>query len=257
LKAVHRRAVQELQSWSGPFPSEEGDYYYNLDMKASSWENPIEEWQNEIELRHDILTRGLLPADNAAGGAVLTTGGISAPGGTRDDRQELLDSLRLPLDLVRRECSHGDVPVSPSTSRTFVSATSARSKHSLQSDKVKHREHREHRERRRAEQAGAAVQEAVQAAANPEALRVLDSRLGLRALWEHLGGNISEETIARARKFIDDQGAQNIAEIREYELVEDFVECLSLKPIPRKKCMVFFESSPRELAAFCTEHGGF
>lgn len=91
------------------------------------------------------------------------------------------------------------------------------------------------------------------AAVGPEALRMNDGRRGLSALWDKLGGDISDDTVAQSRKFIDDAGAQNIAEIREYDLVKDFIECLNLKPIPRKKFMAFFEQSPSAIAAFCTD----
>jgi centrosomal protein CEP164 len=153
LQEVQRRALQELQVWSGPFPSDEGAYYYNEELKASTWESPITEWQNELTLRHEILTRSVLSRDAGAAGAQLAASPIGS-GAAGDDRHDLFDSLRLPLDLVRRESLGGDVPQTPSTSRTFYtarSAASSRSKHSVKSDRSRHREHREHKKDRKKE----------------------------------------------------------------------------------------------------------
>merc|ERR1712226_1272682 len=128
--------LQELQVWSGPFPSDEGAYYYNEELKASTWESPITEWQNELTLRHEILTRTLLSTDVRG-----TDHGVAAsfPSGSHGDRHDLLDSLRLPLGLVRQESLGGDVPQTPSTSRTFYTARSAASSRSKHSDRSRHR----------------------------------------------------------------------------------------------------------------------
>eukprot|EP00928_Gymnodinium_smaydae_P080344 TRINITY_DN6405_c0_g1_i1.p1 TRINITY_DN6405_c0_g1~~TRINITY_DN6405_c0_g1_i1.p1 ORF type:complete len:363 (+),score=57.39 TRINITY_DN6405_c0_g1_i1:235-1323(+) len=154
LQRAQRRALQELKVWSGPYASEQGDYYYNEELKASTWESPITEWQNELTLRHDVLTRcllgesgGSLGASEAHGsGPVGLSGGAGAGSAYSGD---LLETLRLPLGLVRRESLGGEVPGTPSTSRTFYtarSAASSRSKHSVKSDKGRHKKERRARE---------------------------------------------------------------------------------------------------------------
>eukprot|EP00929_Paragymnodinium_shiwhaense_P121678 TRINITY_DN9400_c0_g1_i5.p1 TRINITY_DN9400_c0_g1~~TRINITY_DN9400_c0_g1_i5.p1 ORF type:complete len:306 (+),score=55.54 TRINITY_DN9400_c0_g1_i5:96-1013(+) len=150
LQQVHQIALRELQVWSGPYASEQGDYYYNDELKASAWECPVIEWQSELTTRHTVLTRCLLsevefPAEPGSQDAL---GGSSGHSG----RQDLMDSLKLPLGLVRRESHRGEVPDTPSTSRTFYTARSAcssRSRHSAKSDRAKRKEKKERKERDR------------------------------------------------------------------------------------------------------------
>eukprot|EP00420_Gonyaulax_spinifera_P011265 CAMPEP_0197932464 /NCGR_PEP_ID=MMETSP1439-20131203/108639_1 /TAXON_ID=66791 /ORGANISM="Gonyaulax spinifera, Strain CCMP409" /LENGTH=83 /DNA_ID=CAMNT_0043555247 /DNA_START=21 /DNA_END=269 /DNA_ORIENTATION=+ len=48
LKEVHQRALRALESWSGPYNSSEGEYYYNEELKMSSWECPVAVWEQEL-----------------------------------------------------------------------------------------------------------------------------------------------------------------------------------------------------------------
>lgn len=60
LLVVHQRAEKELNAWSGPYEAEAGEYYYNEALDVSSWSNPAEEWQIELDLRQRVLQRCLL-----------------------------------------------------------------------------------------------------------------------------------------------------------------------------------------------------
>merc|ERR1712232_1309827 len=95
LQEVHRRALQELQVWRGPFPSDEGAYYYNEELKASAWESPVTEWQNELTLRHEILTRTLLPSaargpEHGVAASFPSASSHGGAGAADDDRHDLL-----------------------------------------------------------------------------------------------------------------------------------------------------------------------
>lgn len=127
LKEVHQRALRALESWSGPYSSSEGEYYYNEELKMSWWECPVAVWEQELSTRHEVLCRCLLPEylTMAADGSLNPVAGSAGLAGP-----ELLQSLRLPLGLVSRR-PDGDVPETPS-SRSFHtarSACSARSQH--------------------------------------------------------------------------------------------------------------------------------
>jgi len=128
LKQVHQRALRALEAWSGPYTSAEGEYYYNETHKASTWECPVSSWEQELATRHAVLCRCLLPEDLVVGadGSVAAAAGAGLAGAAGP---ELLQSLHLPLGLVRRD--GGDVPETPSTRsfHTARSAYSARSQH--------------------------------------------------------------------------------------------------------------------------------
>jgi len=164
LQQVHARALEELKVWSGPYASDQGEYYYNDELKASAWESPVTALQDELAVRHDVLTRCLLH-DPAAAAAALVGGPVPNAG------VGLLEQLRLPLGLVRRESTPGEVPLTPSTSRTFYTARSAcssRSKHSVVSDRSKRSGHKkEHREHRSSRSRSDRAQEPVPAPAAP------------------------------------------------------------------------------------------
>lgn len=124
LQEVHQRALGALSWWSGPYSSEQGDYYYNETLKASTWECPVTEWENEISIRHAVLSRCLVPGrrGGAFGSALgnINEGSTGHGGAPRD----ILSILKLPLNLVRRE-HPGDTPETPSTTRSFHTARSA------------------------------------------------------------------------------------------------------------------------------------
>jgi len=120
LREVHQRALRSLEAWSGPYTSSEGEYYYNEALKVSTWECPVNEWEQELASRHTVLCRCLLPEGLvvAADGSVAVAAGAGAASSSSPD---FLTSLHLPLGLVRRE--GGDVPETPST-RSFHTARS-------------------------------------------------------------------------------------------------------------------------------------
>lgn len=124
LQEVHQRALAALSTWSGPYSSEQGDYYYNETFKASTWECPVTEWENEISTRHAVLSRCLLPGrDGGAFGPALRAMNEGSAGHDTA-ASDILSILKLPLNLVRRE-NPGDAPETPSTTRSFHTARSA------------------------------------------------------------------------------------------------------------------------------------
>lgn len=66
------------------------------------------------------------------------------------------------------------------------------------------------------------------------------SKYGLHVVWDRIGCPVSEETALKAHKYLEEQGAVNIADLCRYDLVADFIDHLKLKPIPQKKCAELF-----------------
>mmetsp|Transcript_60342 Transcript_60342/g.127813 ORF Transcript_60342/g.127813 Transcript_60342/m.127813 type:complete len:315 (+) Transcript_60342:362-1306(+) len=149
LKEVHQSALKHLEHWSGPYTSSEGDYYYNQLSRVSTWDCPVDLWEQELGLRHRVLCKALLPE----GASVSKSGnlahasrssdrgrkGTDAPGsspersagsksGTEDtpmrstSSEKLLLNLKLPLQSVDNA---GVAPATPSTSRSFHTGRSA------------------------------------------------------------------------------------------------------------------------------------
>uniref|UniRef100_A0A7S4QXG0 WW domain-containing protein n=2 Tax=Alexandrium monilatum TaxID=311494 RepID=A0A7S4QXG0_9DINO len=144
LKTAHQRAKNELAGWSGPYSSEQGDYYYHEVLKASSWECPVAEWETELKTRHDVLSRYLLPRQAPASGL---DGGSQAADG-EEYHVDLLQALRLQLgNLQRDNLAPEDVPF-PSASRSFHTARSGCSSRSGRSGRSQYsRDHKERKER--------------------------------------------------------------------------------------------------------------
>eukprot|EP00930_Biecheleria_cincta_P100402 TRINITY_DN92040_c0_g1_i1.p1 TRINITY_DN92040_c0_g1~~TRINITY_DN92040_c0_g1_i1.p1 ORF type:complete len:312 (-),score=45.98 TRINITY_DN92040_c0_g1_i1:61-996(-) len=136
LRDVHQRALQGLEDWSGPYASEEGEYYYNHRLKTSTWECPLSEWEEELRTRHSLLCRCLLGAGRmvSADGSVI---GTARSDGSSSSGPDLLAALRLPLNLVRRDTSGEQQPETPSTSRSFHTARSMHSTRSQRSQNQK------------------------------------------------------------------------------------------------------------------------
>lgn len=158
LKQVHRRARTELAGWSGPYASEQGDYYYHEALKASTWECPVAEWETELKTRHAVLSRYLLPEQAPHGGPGDGSGprADAGEGGPVD----LLQALRLQLGNLQRDGAPEDVPF-PSASRSFHTARSGCSSRSGRSQYNK--DHKERKERQaRGQVHGVAAGEASQ-----------------------------------------------------------------------------------------------
>lgn len=133
LRQVHQRAMDALEGWSGPYPSEVGEYYYNEGKKISTWHCPVAEWEHELVIRHAVLCRCLLPEQTVVGpdGSIAAAGGEGTLAGAVG--ANLLQALQLPLNLLRRDSA--DQPEqpedAPSTTRSYhtarsVASTSAR-----------------------------------------------------------------------------------------------------------------------------------
>eukprot|EP00931_Biecheleriopsis_adriatica_P063893 TRINITY_DN38770_c0_g1_i1.p1 TRINITY_DN38770_c0_g1~~TRINITY_DN38770_c0_g1_i1.p1 ORF type:complete len:323 (+),score=54.55 TRINITY_DN38770_c0_g1_i1:43-1011(+) len=152
LTQVHETAKEELAGWSGPYASEQGEYYYNERMNVSSWESPIALWETELETRHAVLLRYLLPehVEVPSSRDTLTGSGQVEESTSRRSTPSMLQALRLQLGNLHREPGGADVP-EPSTCRSYHtarSATSSRSGRSKQSIK-EHKERRKERKARR------------------------------------------------------------------------------------------------------------
>lgn len=152
LRQVHQRAIEGIDGWSGPYCGEDAqEFYYNVSLQVSVWENPLAQWEHELELRHSMLCRCLLPERTFVGadGTVERT----SLAGERISGLALLQALQLPLELVKRIPTEGEgePPLTPSTTRSFHTARSSRSQISSSRSKEEKRERRERRARERAE----------------------------------------------------------------------------------------------------------
>jgi len=121
LQAAYARASAALEGWSGPHVSEAGEFYYHEGHKASTWENPVHEWYEELTLRQQVLQRCLLPDRQAR----------PSPGQQVDGELNPLPAL--PLNLARSMHEAAASPPSPSSARSFATCISARSTCSVRS----------------------------------------------------------------------------------------------------------------------------
>lgn len=176
LEKAHRRAIESLEGWSGPYESETGPYFYNQGIGVSTWVNPVEEWEYELAVQQSVLHRCLLPdfAEQS-----------SADVGAGHGEQESLDPLmRLHMPLELAQPRDDDSHVSPMSSRSFYSAReSSRSGHSerslqqireaLQSPgRAYHNKHKQNGDRSpglRAKQRNGALEECLEEAAEGDA----------------------------------------------------------------------------------------
>jgi len=141
LKQVHQRAKSELAGWSGPYSSEQGDYYYNEVLKVSTWECPVTAWETELATRHAVLSKYLLPEQAARGSLSSSEGGPGVDGAGRP-QVDLLQALRLQLGNLQRDgLTPEDAPL-PSASRSFHTARSGCSSRSGRSRKGKDQKQR-------------------------------------------------------------------------------------------------------------------
>eukprot|EP00933_Yihiella_yeosuensis_P045139 TRINITY_DN40461_c0_g1_i1.p1 TRINITY_DN40461_c0_g1~~TRINITY_DN40461_c0_g1_i1.p1 ORF type:complete len:393 (+),score=64.10 TRINITY_DN40461_c0_g1_i1:31-1179(+) len=125
LEQVHEGAIGQLEGWSGPYTSEEGQYYYHAGSEVSSWHNPVDEWRGELALRQQVLYRVLLPGQLPQTEAL----GDAHVGVKEDDGGSVpLPPLPLNVGLPR-----DDAPPSPCSARSFRTCISARSQVSVRS----------------------------------------------------------------------------------------------------------------------------
>mmetsp|Transcript_43103 Transcript_43103/g.99269 ORF Transcript_43103/g.99269 Transcript_43103/m.99269 type:complete len:286 (+) Transcript_43103:90-947(+) len=151
LQDIVARAKEDLQGWSGPYPSDLGDYFHNERSGFSSWINPVADWEQELKIRHAILFRCLLPerAMRSAQQPALSAGMSGSDVVVETTKsKELLQSLRLQLGDIPRIRNDGDVPQTPLSVRSYhtaKSAASSRSGRTLQDSDRKERKQRRER----------------------------------------------------------------------------------------------------------------
>ena len=88
-----------------------------------------------------------------------------------------------------------------------------------------------------------AVAERAAAAEAPEELRRRATALGFLQMLTSV--NVAEDaTLKKAIVWCDEKGATSVSDIVEYELVDDFVRHLCLKPIPDKKLRSMLQALP-------------
>jgi len=163
LREVHQRALAAIAGWSGPYPSDMGEYYYNEAAKVSAWENPVAEWERELVSRYEVLHRCVLAElpeftglDEAAGQPGVGGLGCDSCG------HDFLRALRLDLGMLQRDPSLPG-PETPHTPYLTARST-AQSERSSRSGRRKRND-----EDRRAARAheGAVATQAAQSAAPP------------------------------------------------------------------------------------------
>lgn len=132
LRETHELAKEDLSQWTGPYVSDQGEYYYNDHLKVSTWESPVKEWENELATRHSVLDRYLLLPQLAKADA-------KSP--------DMLQALRLQLGNLHVSQLHSDAP-EPSTCRSYHTARSARSGTSGRSERSKQSLKKERKEQK-------------------------------------------------------------------------------------------------------------
>jgi hypothetical protein len=55
IQEAHSAALEYLDGWSGPYESETGLYFYNRTYDVSTWENPVLEFEQQLQLRQRVL----------------------------------------------------------------------------------------------------------------------------------------------------------------------------------------------------------
>lgn len=78
LEQAHRRSIEQLEGWSGPYPCDAGEYWYSEPLGVSTWVNPVEDFEYELAVRQTVLHRCLLP-DFAEQGATYAVAGTGEP----------------------------------------------------------------------------------------------------------------------------------------------------------------------------------
>jgi len=152
LKEVHQRAKTDLQGWSGPYASAEGEYYYSDVLKLSSWDCPVIEWEKELASRHAVLMRYLVPEQMSTG--TFNAEDSSVQGSASG--HQMLQALRLQLGDLQRAPGYSSLEFvpEPSTSRSYHTARShgssrsGRTKHHSERSKDR-KERKQEREQRR------------------------------------------------------------------------------------------------------------
>jgi len=130
LEAIHERATQALDGWSGPYSSDAGEYFYHEALGVSSWDSPVDEWRNEISIRQQVLHRCL----SIKRGAEESTATARLPQQHVGGASALLQPLpALQLNLAQPNPEGQAAPPSPSSARSFATCISARSTCSVRS----------------------------------------------------------------------------------------------------------------------------
>eukprot|EP00931_Biecheleriopsis_adriatica_P068446 TRINITY_DN42399_c0_g1_i2.p1 TRINITY_DN42399_c0_g1~~TRINITY_DN42399_c0_g1_i2.p1 ORF type:complete len:422 (+),score=89.22 TRINITY_DN42399_c0_g1_i2:449-1714(+) len=60
LAEIHSQALEELEDWSGPYIADGREYFYNDALQKSSWDNPVDVWEQRLGVSEAVLKRCLL-----------------------------------------------------------------------------------------------------------------------------------------------------------------------------------------------------
>lgn len=149
LRKAHKRLKAELAGWSGPYNSDQGEYYYHETLKISTWESPVTECENELATRHSVLARYLIPEQATSGSASPSSGHVTFESSYGNNSSSMLQALRLQLGNLHRDPVLGEIP-EPSTCRSYHTARSGTSSRSGRSKKLgEGKERRKERKSRR------------------------------------------------------------------------------------------------------------
>eukprot|EP00747_Dinoflagellata_sp_TGD_P168220 gnl/TRDRNA2_/TRDRNA2_194095_c0_seq1.p1 gnl/TRDRNA2_/TRDRNA2_194095_c0~~gnl/TRDRNA2_/TRDRNA2_194095_c0_seq1.p1 ORF type:complete len:388 (+),score=88.93 gnl/TRDRNA2_/TRDRNA2_194095_c0_seq1:112-1275(+) len=136
LLEVHRKATVKLQDWSGPYESESGPYFFNKAHNVSTWDSPVEESERDLALQQAILCRCLLPQHMAEHGGIADGSPVqqSEQGALAATDLQGVEVPQLLLGLAApKQGEAAPAPKSPSSTRSFATACSARSSWSTRS----------------------------------------------------------------------------------------------------------------------------
>lgn len=97
LAQAHRRGLQQLAAWSGPYDLDGRAYYYNEVLDASSWQNPMQEAEHDLALRRELLRRCLLVAWKDE--ATVATASASTSNAVASTHNTLRRSIPPPLEI--------------------------------------------------------------------------------------------------------------------------------------------------------------
>jgi len=118
LLRAHERATAQLAGWSGPYNAADGShYFYHAELQVSTWEDPVKEWERDLETRRRVLQWCLLD-------------GWSEYQQTEAIERKFQRPTELPPPLDMSVASDSSVPI-PHSARSFHSARSARSARSM------------------------------------------------------------------------------------------------------------------------------
>jgi len=124
MHQVYEQAKTGLADWSGPYECEQGEYFYNEGRDESTWKTPVDDWKDELALRHRVLTACLLPGPCGRGCTDSRTGPPTASTTDESSGNSVGLGLLRALAGIHRD-DDGPDPSTPSSTSSYLSATSA------------------------------------------------------------------------------------------------------------------------------------